>query len=260
MCTAGVVGQVWFVQSDSTPRKLLDGEATSGAQMNALAPALNGKVTLPSAEAVSTAPGTIVYARVMPMGADAGCWAVLVANGAGEPVVNPAINITLPPLPINDTNTAASTTGSDAVASSISEPDGRAVSVMAPFENNRIVNASVGAAAYRKAGVSVLINEPLLAFGTQAYLISQGGGGGGSGEGGGCMWAEPPQCSRSSNVIDNCGFEDQHVLGVPDNWLLTMVEVSDPYAGAMVSRVPCQQHTVILRVFANSTNLTEQLV
>ena len=56
-------------------------------------------------------------------------------------------------------------------------------------------------------------------------------------------------------MIDNCGFENQHVLGVPDDWLLTMVEVSDPYAGAMVSTVPCQQHTVILRVFANSTNL-----
>ena len=39
------------------------------------------------------------------------------------------------------------------------------------------------------------------------------------------------EMGQSSNLISNCGFESQHILGVPDNWLLTMVEVADPYVG-----------------------------
>ena len=200
---AGVVGQVWFVLSDSTPRKLLEGVATSGAQLNALAPALNAKVTLPLGH-VTTAEGTSVYGRVMPMGEQEGCWAVLVANGDAQPVASNIV-VTLPAftLPSN-------------------------IAITVPFELSRTVNATVSSAN----GTSVIIiAEPLLGFGTQVYLVSQGSRGAQKEHQ--CLWDAPALCSQGSNLIDNCGFENQHVLGVPDNWLLTMVEVADPYAGGV---------------------------
>lgn len=208
---AGVVGQVWFVLSDSTPRKLLEGVGTSGAQLNALAPAINAKVTLPSAD-ITTAEGTSVYARVMPMGEQEGCWAVLVANGDSQPVASPNIAITLPE----------------------SLPGGRlpsSVVVTVPFELSRTVNATVSGANGTHIGNTVIgIDEPLLGFGTQVYFVSQGSPDANKDHP--CLWeARAALCSQRGNLIDNCGFEHQHVLGVPDNWLLTMLEVSDPYAG-----------------------------
>jgi hypothetical protein len=234
---AGVVGQVWFVLSDSTPRKLLEGVAASGSQLNALAPALNTKVSLPSGS-VTTAEGSSVYARVMPMGEDKGCWAVLVANGGGQPVANSAIVVTLPLVSssLNAQHDVGSSPGQQlALGTPVATSRGSVSSAVttAPFELNRVVNTSVATTNSSNGHIGstvVSIAEPLLAFGTQVYLISQDGARGDNDVG--CMWEIPAGCSKSSNLIgDNCGFERQHILGVPDNWLLTMVDVADPYAG-----------------------------
>eukprot|EP01048_Picozoa_sp_COSAG05_P012195 COSAG05_NODE_1203_length_5535_cov_21.291575_1_plen_534_part_00 len=57
---AGVVGQVWFVLSDSTPRQLLDAAAESGTQLNSLAPAICRSVTRP-ATVTATASSSAIH-------------------------------------------------------------------------------------------------------------------------------------------------------------------------------------------------------
>ena len=67
------------------------------------------------------------------------------------------------------------------------------------------------------------VQEIIRCTGTQIYLLSE------NGTEHSCLWEAPPECDGSDNMIENCGFEDQHVLGVPDNWLLTMGQYSlDP--------------------------------
>ena len=174
---AGVVGQLWFVLSDSTPRKLLDAVGTSGAQLNALAAALNAKVTLPSAD-VTTAEGTSVYARVMPMGEQEGCWAVLVANGDAQPVVNPNVVVTLPAVS-SGASTAHAALANHSRWAGTPVPSGSSVVVSAPFELSRTVNTTVRAvtgSSGHNSGAVVSITEPLLGFGTQVYLVAQNAG------------------------------------------------------------------------------------
>jgi hypothetical protein len=85
--------------------------------------------------------------------------------------------------------------------------------------------------------LAATIAEPLPGYGTQVYLLSDSGAGA---DAPACPWrsealaadVESTCRSRKSNLLNNCDFEDQHVTGVPDFWLLQKVAMADPYAGA----------------------------
>ena len=190
---AGVVGQVWFVWSDSTPRQLLDAAAESGAQLNALTPAICSAVTEPSA--ITTTSPSWVHATTLPM-VGSGCWAVIVANTAATPTANASITVALP-----------------------TARDSSNVTTLVPFELNRPATAVSN-------GTRINILEPLPAYGTQVYFMSQ------DPSSQLCLWEAKPKCAKSNNMLQNCGFEAQHIVGVPDQWLLQMVAMGDPYAGA----------------------------
>ena len=197
--------------SDSTPRQLLDAVGESGAELNSLAPAFSAPVTLPRA-AVSASPEGI-YATALPMArvgkhgrfqtlshrqtalfitdgaADAGCWAVVVANSNGSPVGSAVVNVSLQ----REMATPVAT---------------------APFDLNRDVNVST-------ASGHGVIAEPMASFGTQVYLLSE------NASAQSCVWQLNSQCATGDSLIENCGFEAQHAIGLPDQWLLLMAGMSD---------------------------------
>ena len=114
---------------------------------------------------------------------------MVVANSNGSPV-SAVVNVSLAPL---EMATPVAT---------------------APFELNRDVNVST-------ASGHGVIAEPMASFGTQVYLLSE------NASAQSCVWQLNSQCATGDSLIENCGFEAQHAIGLPDQWLLLMAGMSD---------------------------------